>query len=202
MPTVTFNPSSCTEDTSVGFGTNPAWANPGFGITDDSSYATQGVDGSSTEATYYLKATGANPVPSPPGGYETTIDGIKVFIKGYSEDGGLTTGAASTYSVRLVSGGTIMGTDIGSSSPVTLTKGSSDITQHLGGTSEKWGLSQAQLLAVNGIVVSFECTSIKNALIKVNNIYAEITYTESLIPDGWLKTVKRRSSFMKFMEDD
>jgi hypothetical protein len=186
----------------VGSGADPTWSNPSYGITDNSSYASQDIAPSSAEVTYYLKATGTNPVPSPPGGYETTIDGIKLFIKGYSDEAGIS-GAASTYSVRLVSGGTIVGDDLGTGGAVTIAEGSSDGLYSLGGSTEKWGLSNAQLLAVNGLVVSFQCSELKTAYLYINHLWLEITYTETLVDNGdyWIQT-KKRSSFMMFMEDD
>ena len=202
MPTVSLNPTTCVEDTSVGSSTT-SWSNPSYGVTDDSSWATNDITAFSAEVTYYLKATGTNPIPSPPGGYETTVDGIEIFIKGFSDEAGIA-GAASTYSVRLVSGGTIVGDDLGTGGAVTIAEGSLDSIYSLGGSTEKWGLSNAQLLAVNGLAVSFLNSDLKDAHIQINNLYAVITYTESLLPSGdyWLRLKKRRSSFMMFMEDD
>lgn len=197
MPSVTFG-GTISQDATVG---TLAWSNASNAASSDNTYANVTIQGSSSEITRYLTMTGSNGLPTPSPGYYNNIDGIEIFIEGYSEAGGALTGSATSYSAKLLSSSALAGNDLGLGA-IVLTKRSNDLTYSIGSSIETWGLSQIQLELVNGFAIAFYDTGLKEAYLKIDRLYATISYTETLLPSNDSQLLKKRASFFNFLEDD
>lgn len=204
MPTVTIDGYTGTsEDTSIG---NTSWANIGFAQTPNLAWATTSLSGSGVGISHYIKIINPNNLPSPSPGYYNYINGVELTVIGYVEDGGGASGSGKSYSAKLLSNSTQVGTDLGLDA-FTMTKTTSNQTYTIGDATEQWGCSQSELLDINGCVIAFYGTnalSSKEAYTKIDYLYLTVTYTETLIPGGEeaQKLARRKASFLEFLEDD
>lgn len=122
-------PSVATNDTTVGTRT---WTNPSYITSSNNVWSTASAAPFTSTVTNYLKATSFGfAIPS-----GATINGVEVIFEGFTSLSGGSYG--STYSVKLVKGGTISGTD---KSTGQLLGGYSDVTVTYGGPSDLWGLT-------------------------------------------------------------
>jgi hypothetical protein len=117
---------NCTDDgTSSGTGT-VTWTNPGNAFSDNVTYATASVDGTTT---HYIKCVGFG-FSIPTG---VTIGGIVLSLK--RKASGTGNGGVTDAQVRLYKAGTIGATNRATATAYTTT----DVTENHGGTADLWG---------------------------------------------------------------
>lgn len=205
MPSVILVGDSAWENGVIGSG---SWTTPENAVVSNAAYAVRNIlpirdDGGSDfyDVTKYLQFEGVNELPAPGGGMKPRVDGVKFYVQGYSEDGGIDAGAGYSYSIKLTaSGNTIVGNDL--EDALTFSPAGSNSTQVAGGETNMWGLNGDMALLVDGGVVAFTAHT-KNSYMRVDNMWLEIFYT--MIPDDGAPPVnifRQKSSFMFFLEDD
>lgn len=146
MAQVTCVPQTFADDTTIGDAGVAAWANPSNAGTNDTSYASVDLDGSGSllDQSHYLKCTNLTNLSSIPDG--STINGIRVTVRGFYAEIEPGSNAPSYNNIRLFIGGSYQG-DNKALTPVDQNL-DTEVANNFGGAADTWSLGVA-LTAAN-----------------------------------------------------
>lgn len=159
-----FSPSTTTDDATVG---TAAWTNPNNAQVSDNVYATVAGTIGSNRISHYLKATNFGfSIPS-----DATINGVLVEVERKCS---FATNADN--SVKLVVGGSIVGTDLANSNQWS----TSDVYASFGSSSNLWGLSlSVSDINASNFGVAFSANAPQQGACSIDHIRITVSYTSA-----------------------
>jgi len=173
--TVTRSPTACASVAGIG---TVAWSNPARAISNNNSFATATVDGTTSR---YLRCTGYNFV-IPTG---ATINGITVSVERRSNR--ITDGGSKDAAMRVVKAGVIGATDRSTATIYT----TADVIEAHGGAADLWGdtWTPAQINAANfGAAFAATKANAAGASHTISVDHVQITIDYSFAPGSYSVT--------------
>ncbi|MEK6662860.1 MAG: DUF6701 domain-containing protein [Pseudomonadota bacterium] len=173
--TVTKSPTTCASVAGIG---TVAWSNPPRAVSNNNSYATATVDGTTTR---YLQCTGYS-FAIPTG---ATINGITVSVERRSNR--VTDGGSKDAAMRVVKAGVIGATDRSTATTYT----TADVIEAHGGAADLWGTTwtAAEINAANfGAAFAATKANLAGASHTISVDHVQITIDYSFAPGSYSVT--------------
>lgn len=176
MATTGWKFPSTTSDAGSGnpTGSSTAWSNPNNVQADDTSWATQDSDGTTSQGNYLLCSNFGFTTGDIPSG--STINGIEIQYERRTESNAQDT---LEWSVKIIKGGTVSGDEKADNVTAWVEEPTTEV-RTIGGASDLWGLSWSDsdiTASTFGIAIATETSGAGNKLAEINYVNIRVHYT-------------------------